>query len=76
MKQSIEKSFLIDPQTTNNAIYYDSLILKSYYSEVKLKSNLRLHWRSNSAISLSGTFGIFTSTDCKSPKRVERMLVK
>ena len=27
LTQSIEKSFLMDPLTTNNAIYHDSLIL-------------------------------------------------
>ena len=29
LTQSIEKSFLIDPLTTNNAIYHDSLILST-----------------------------------------------
>ena len=32
--QSIEKSFLIDPLTTNNGIYRDSLILSNLDSKI------------------------------------------
>ena len=34
LTQSIEKSFLIDPLTTNNAIYHDSLILSTCYQSL------------------------------------------
>ena len=55
MTESIEKSFLTDPLTTNNAVYFDSLTLRKTDTNTCIEINIQIA-QNNDAVSAVSCF--------------------